>query len=342
MFRLGKIVAAVSLALGVAAVNAGEPWSDLGRNATEAEVAAWDIDIRPDFQGLKPGSGTAEEGEAIFLEKCALCHGDFGESNEYFAPLVLGNITEDDIETGRVAALKDPTRVRTTLMKINNLSTLMDFINRAMPWNAPKTLTTDELYSVTAYLLSLAYIIEPDFELNQDTVHDVQELMPNRNGMTLDHGLWKIDGKPDVVSERCMDNCDDKVEVISSLPDYAKPAHGNLYDQHRIFGPTRGVVYEVEGGEEAPAEESSSASEPPMDLLAGNGCTGCHQVKGKLVGPGFDEVAAKYNGQEGAVAYLANKIRSGGAGVWGNMPMPPMPQVTEEQAETIASWLAGK
>jgi len=341
MFRLVKVIAAVSLALGATNLQANEAWKDLGRNATEAEVAAWDIDIRPDFQGLKPGSGNAEIGEEIFLEKCALCHGDFGESNEYFAPLVLGNITEEDIETGRVAALKDPTRGRTTLMKINNWSTLMDFINRAMPWNAPKTLTPDELYSVTAYILSLAYIIEPDFELNQDTVHDVQQLMPNRNGMTWDHGLWKIDGKPDVVSKRCMKNCADSVEVISSLPDYAKPAHGNLYDQHRIFGPTRGVVYEVEGGEE-PSEEVSAASEPPMDLLAANGCTGCHQVKGKLVGPGFDEVSAKYAGQADAVEYLVGKIRNGGGGVWGGMPMPAMPQVSEEQAKIIASWLAGK
>lgn len=341
MFRLVKVVAAISLALGMASVQASEPWSDLGRKATEAEVAAWDIDIRPDFQGLKPGSGTAEEGEEIFLEKCALCHGDFGESNEYFAPLVLGNITEEDIETGRVAALQDPTRVRTTLMKLNNLSTLMDFINRAMPWNAPKTLTPDELYAVTAYLLSLAYIIEPDFELNQDTVHDVQKRMPNRHGMTWDHGLWKIDGKPDVVSKRCMKNCADKVEVTSSLPDYAKPAHGNLFDQHRLVGPVRGVVYEVEG-DEAAVEETSSANEPPMDLLAGNGCTGCHQIKGKLVGPGFDEISAKYKDQADAIAYLAGKIRSGGGGVWGSMPMPPMPQVTEEQAQTIAGWLAGK
>ncbi len=341
MFKLVKLFAAASLALGVAAAQAADPWASLGRDPTEAEVAAWDIDIRPDFQGLKPGSGNAEEGEELFLEKCALCHGDFGESNEYFAPLVLGNITEEDIENGRVAALKDPTRVRTTLMKINNLSTLMDFINRAMPWNAPKTLTPDELYAITAYLLSLAYIIEPDFELNQDTVHEVQERMPNRNGMTWDHGLWKVDGKPDVVSERCMSHCDDKVEVTSSLPDYAKPAHGNLFDQHRFVGPVRGVVYDVEG-EEALAEETAAASEPPMDLLAGNGCTGCHQMKGKLVGPGFDEVAAKYNGQSDAVAYLAGKIRNGGGGVWGSMPMPPLPQVTEEQATIIASWLAGK
>ncbi len=341
MFKLVKLTAAASLIFGAALAHAQSPWSDLGRNATADEVAAWDIDIRPDFQGLKPGSGNAEDGEAIFIEKCALCHGDFGESNEYFAPLVLGNITEDDIETGRVAALKDPSRVRTTLMKINNLSTLMDFINRAMPWNAPKTLTPDELYSVTAYLLSLAYIIEPDFELNQDTVHEVQERMPNRNGMTTDHGLWDINGKPDVVSKRCMDNCASDVKVASTIPDYAKPAHGSLFDQMRLVGPTRGVVYET-GEPEATEEPTVAANEPPMELLTGNGCTGCHQVKGKLVGPGFDEVGAKYKGQADAITYLAGKIRNGGAGVWGNMPMPPMMQVTEEQATTIATWLANQ
>jgi cytochrome c len=337
MFKSLKLAAAIAVSLGVASVQAADAWKELGRNATADEVAAWDIDIRPDFQGLKPGSGNAIDGEEVWLEKCALCHGDFGDSNEYFAPLVGGNITQEDIETGRVAALNDPARVRSTLMKINNLSTLMDFINRAMPWNAPKTLTTDELYGVTAYLLSLAYIIEPDFELNQDTVHEVQKLMPNRNGMTTDHGLWKIDGKPDVVSKRCMSNCDSDVKVISSIPDYAKPAHGNLFDQNRLVGPVRGVVYAT--GEEEKVVEAPK-DEAPMDLLAANGCTGCHQVDGKLVGPAFNEIKAKYSGQVNAESYLKGKIKNGGQGVWGSMMMPPMAAVSDADRDAIAAWLA--
>ena len=83
---------------------------DLGRPATESEIAAWDIDVRPDFVGLPPGSGDVWAGEEIWLAQCASCHGDFGDSNEIFAPLVLGNITEEDIATGRVASLDGPCR----------------------------------------------------------------------------------------------------------------------------------------------------------------------------------------------------------------------------------------
>ena len=93
-----------------------EGLADLGRPATEGEVAAWDIDVRPDFVGLPPGSGDVWAGEEGWLAQCAACHGDFGDSNEIFAPLVLGNITEEDIATGRVASLTDPAVNRTTLM----------------------------------------------------------------------------------------------------------------------------------------------------------------------------------------------------------------------------------
>ena len=95
-----------------------EGLAELGRPATEAEVAAWDIDVRPDFVGLTPGSGDVWGGEEIWLAQCASCHGDFGDSNEIFAPLVLGNITEEDIATVWVASLTDPAVTRTTLMKV--------------------------------------------------------------------------------------------------------------------------------------------------------------------------------------------------------------------------------
>src|SRR6056300_1434512 len=162
--------------------------NELGRVATDAEVAAWDIDVRPDFKGLPAGSGSVEDGEAIWLDKCAVCHGDFGDSNEVFSPLVLGNITPEDIETGRVAALQDPAVVRTTFMKVSYLSTIWDYINRAMPWNAPKSLSSDEVYALVAYLLNLSYVVDYDFVLSNDNINDIQSMMPNRNGMTTEHG----------------------------------------------------------------------------------------------------------------------------------------------------------
>ena len=81
-------------------------------------------------------------------------------------------------------ALTDAAVVRTTLMKVATLSTIWDYINRAMPWNAPKSLEVDEVYALTAYLLHLGYIVEYDFVLSNENINDVQAQMPNRNGMT--------------------------------------------------------------------------------------------------------------------------------------------------------------
>ena len=131
----------------------------MGRNATGKEVLAWDIDVRPDFKGLPPGSGSVQKGMDVWEAKCASCHGVFGESNEVFSPLV-GGTTAEDIRTGHVARLKDPAFPgRTTLMKVATVSTLWDYINRAMPWNAPKSLSTEEVYAVTAYLLNLGGVV---------------------------------------------------------------------------------------------------------------------------------------------------------------------------------------
>ncbi|MBT5889424.1 MAG: cytochrome c, partial [Halieaceae bacterium] len=146
----------------VAASTLPQGVESIGRLASDAEIAAWDIDVRPDFLGLPEGSGDVWQGEEIWLAQCASCHGDFGDANHIFAPIVLGNITEEDIAQGRVAALQNPAITRTTLMKVPTLSTLWDYIYRAMPWNAPKSLTPDEVYAVLAYILNLGYVVEDD------------------------------------------------------------------------------------------------------------------------------------------------------------------------------------
>ncbi len=325
------------LAVPASAADHNPALDEFGRPATEAELQAWDIDVRPDFEGLPAGSGDAYEGEEIWLEKCAVCHGDFGDSNEVFSPLVLGNVTEQDIETGRVAALLDGVNARTTLMKVATVSTIWDYINRAMPWNEPKSLGSDEVYALVAYLLSLGYVIEPDFVLDQDSIVEVQARMPNRNGMTREHGLWSVGGQPDVVGSDCVSNCNVDTTVTSFLPEYAMNAHGNLKDQMRDYGPFPGL-------QTAPVESSTPTLEiqaaVPMALLTSSGCTGCHQLDRKLVGPAYNTVMEKYAGQADAVSYLATKIKQGGSGVWGTMPMPAMP-LDDSTAETIARWLAG-
>jgi hypothetical protein len=196
--------------------------------------------VRPDFKGLPSGKGSVDQGIEVWEAKCASCHGSFGESNEVFTPLV-GGTTKEDIETGRVGAyIRQDAPQRSTLMKVATVSTLWDYINRAMPWNAPKSLSPDEVYAVLAYLLHLGEIVPADFTLSDKNIAEVQQRMPNRNGMTTKHGMWDIKGKPDVKNVACMKNCTTQITMGSSLPDYARDAHGNLADQNRVIGAVRG------------------------------------------------------------------------------------------------------
>ncbi|MDO8420401.1 MAG: cytochrome c, partial [Rubrivivax sp.] len=243
---LKKIVAtALALAAGVASAQS-TAFQGIGRPATTKELAAWDIDVRPDFKGLPKGSGSVAQGMDVWEAKCASCHGIFGESNEVFTPLV-GGTTKEDVKTGRVARLTDPAYPgRTTLMKVATISTLWDYIHRAMPWNAPKSLKPDEVYAVTAFLLNLGGVLPDDYVLSDRNIVEAQKLLPNRNGMTTQHGLWPgktigNGGKPDVKAVACMKDCVAEPSVASFLPDFARNAHGNLAEQNRAVGAQHGA-----------------------------------------------------------------------------------------------------
>lgn len=330
---------AIGVALSVTFFSSGVQAMDgLGRMATPDEVKAWDIDVRPDFKGLPAGSGDVELGMNVWESKCASCHGVFGESNEVFTPIV-GGTTDADVKSGRVQSLIDGSvPQRTTLMKVPTISTLFDYINRAMPWTNPKTLTSDEVYGVLAYILNLAYIVPEDFVLSNENIAEIQNKMPNRNGMTDKHGMWRVGDKPDVQEKRCMKNCKKDAIVTSFLPEYARDAHGNLADQNRLVGPVRGqvTVAQVEADTE-PVKVAVGEN-----VFNNNGCTACHAINEKRLGPSMKEVAAKYADRTDAVAYLANKIAAGGAGAWGEIPMPPHPQINETDLNSVAQWILGK
>ena len=312
----------------VLAAHAGT-YPGVGRPATPAEIAAWDIDVRPDFKGLPPGKGSVAEGQKVWDAKCASCHGTFGESNEVFTPLV-GGITREDIKTGRVASLKKPDVARTTIMKISTVSTLWDYIHRAMPWNAPKSLKTDEVYAVVAYLLNLGDVLPDDFVLTDKNIAEVQARLPNRNGMTRDHGMWDLKGKPDVANPPCMKDCIAEVKVGSSLPEQAKDSHGDLSQQSRGVGPAR------------PATAATAVSDTTLtDLARRKACLSCHGVDHKVVGPAFRDVAKRYKGQEGIEAKLVEKLKRGGSGSWGPLAMPPNPDLPPADASALVRWVLG-
>lgn len=237
MFRL---ISFSLLLLFAAAATAEDAFRGIGRPATQSEIRAWDIDVRADFTGLPKGSGSVKHGGQVWDAKCASCHGTFGESNS-FSPPIAGGTTSRDIEVGRVAALLVPDEALTTLMKLSALSTLWDYINRAMPWEAPKSLSVEDVYAVSAYILYLGDIVPEDMVLSDTNIAAVQKRLPNRNGLTQSHGLWKVNGKPDVRNLRCMKNCAVEANVASQLPAHARSLQGNLATQNRRIGGVRGV-----------------------------------------------------------------------------------------------------
>ena len=353
-FRKAILTAALMAMAGLAMAQS-DKYPGLGRAATPKEVAKWDIDVRPDFKGLPPGSGTVAKGQDVWEAKCAHCHGIFGESNEVFSALI-GGTTAEDIKTGRVANLsRTDFPGRTTIMKVATVSTLWDYINRAMPWTNPKTLTTEEVYSVTAFLLSLANVVPDDFTLSDKNIAEVQKRMPNRNGMTTAHAMWpgkEFNGaaKPDTANVICMKDCAPEPKHASLLPDFARNAHGNLAEQNRLVGQQKGADTSRPEGKSATAPGAAAPAATPvapkaevnneakvaLALLNKHSCTACHGVDKKVVGPGFNDIAKKHAGK---ADYLAGKIKSGGSGVWGPVPMPPQ-SLPEADAKAIAAWIA--
>lgn len=353
-----KAAVAAALAAAASAAWAANPGASLGRAATPAEIHAWNIDVRPDFKGLPEGKGTVAEGTKLWEAKCASCHGDFADSNAVFPPLVGAfQATKEEMKTGWVSKLANPSEgIGTSMERLSTLSTLFDYIHRAMPWTSPDTLSWDETYSLVDYLLNLSNIVPANFVLTRENVQQVQDQLPNRNGVTWNHGMWpggktvlasgKVLGNggiPDVHATECMKNCAPKPAVASSIPDYAMNTWGNLQDQYRQWGPIRGQVTLSKAElEKAAAAKQAAASDPNakvVSLLKEHGCIACHAMgANKVVGPGYAEVAKKYAGKQTEVAELTQRIIKGGSGTWGSIPMPPQ-SISEGDAKLIAAWL---
>lgn len=168
-----------------------------GETASEAQIAGWDIDVRPDGKGLPEGSGTVDEGMKVYETHCSSCHGTFGEGMGRYPKLAGGD-----------GSLADDRPEKTVGSYWPYASTLWDYIHRTMPFFAPQSLTDDQVYALTAYVLNLSYIVDGDFVANKDTLPKVK--MPNEDGFT-----WQ-DPRPDTRSERCMKDCKDDVAVSDS------------------------------------------------------------------------------------------------------------------------------
>lgn len=313
---------ALALALACAALPALAADYGLGRPATPAEIAEWNIDVRPDGQGLPQGSGSASDGQALYDEKCSVCHGTFGEGGEYMAL------------AGGVGSLKTNTPTRTVGSKLNYATTLFDYIYRAMPFTAPKSLTSDQTYAITAYVLHLNDILPADAVLDQDSLPKVQ--MPNRDGYTRDHGMGSIDGKPDVHNTLCMKDCEKAVEIVSQLPaTFTTQMYGDVSRDFRRYADFASAA-EAAGDSAAHKNAASSAG---LRLAQQHACVACHGIANRIVGPAFHDVAARYKGQADARTALMDKVARGGAGNWGPVPMPPQGAVPEADRKALIDWV---
>ena len=339
MSRLPSVLLALVTLLALPADAQQAPRYGLGRAPTPQEIAAWDIDVRPDGHGVKTGKGTVAQGQKIYDAQCASCHGTFGESNRYMP--IAGGVRKGDLKTGRASMLLQSDGLRTLGTKLNYATTLWDYIFRAMPWANPQSLSVDDTYAVTAYVLHLNEIVPADFELNEKTLLTVR--MPNRNGLTTAHGLGRVQGRPDAQGSLCMKDCVKDVAIASEMPEFARNQNGNLAQQKRPLGPMRGIDtarYDAGKAVAAPAATSTAAASHPSALLARHACTGCHGMTSKIIGPGFNEIATKYEGRADAQVYLSKRIKEGGQGVWGAIPMPPQAGLNDNDADQIARWLA--
>jgi len=181
-----RIAVFAVFALACTASAQAQSSSGIGRAATPAEIAGWNIDVDRDGNNLPPGSGTVSHGSEIFDEQCAACHGARGE----------GGIGDQLVGGQGTLATSKP--VRTVGSYWPYAPTLFDYIRRAMPQNAPQSLSNEEVYAVSAYILHLNGLLPAEATLDAKSLSAIK--MPNRN-------MFSGDSRPDVKNPACMTDC---------------------------------------------------------------------------------------------------------------------------------------
>lgn len=195
-----KSLSILAVVCGVAPVLANP--LGLGRIAAPDEISAWDIDVRPDGLGLPAGSGSVAFGEEVFVENCAACHGDFGEGVGRYPALA-----------GGIGTLQDARPLRTVGSFYPYLSTVWDFINRAMTVGYGPELSDDEIYGVTAYLLYSNDLVGDDFVLSRENFTSIH--LPNEGGFYLDNRA-QVE-LPRFSHHACMSDCKGSVEITMTV-----------------------------------------------------------------------------------------------------------------------------
>ncbi|SFN65463.1 sulfur dehydrogenase subunit SoxD [Roseovarius lutimaris] len=261
MSKFLKFTLLAGFAVSATAVFAGD--YGLGRPALPEEIAAWDVKVMPDGRGLPEGSGDVWTGDEVFAEKCAVCHGDFAEGVGNWPKLAGGWGTLDH---------EDP--LKTVGSYWPYLSTVWDYVNRSMPFGDAQTLSADEVYAITAYILYSNNLVEDDFTLSHENFTEVE--MPNADGFIVDDRAETE--YPKWTGEPCMENCKDEVKitmrarVLDVTPDEEKAEAAPVEAE---------TVAVAEATPEPEAEPEAPAVDPAL-VAAGEKvfkkCKACHQV----------------------------------------------------------------
>ncbi len=184
-----KITATAGLALLASLTIAGSAFAGkYGTPISEADVAAWDIDVStPTGEGLPEGQGTVAEGAKIFAEKCVACHGENAAGGSMYGSMV-----------GGIGSMTKPKRKLTPGSMYPYAPILFDYVRRSMPMTEPQSLSNNEVYALSAYIYNLNGLVPDGATVNAATLKEIK--MPNRDG-------FMVDDRPDVTSTRCMKNC---------------------------------------------------------------------------------------------------------------------------------------
>lgn len=291
--KLTLAAGAAALVISSAAqAPAGERlFPELGATATPEQIKAWDIDVRPDGLGAPSGSGTAVKGEKVYIERCAACHGDFGEARGRYPVLVGGH-----------GSLKEQRPEKTVGSYWPYASTVFDYIKRAMPFGEAQTLTDDEVYAVTAYLLYMNDVIDNDFVLDDTTIGKVE--MPNAAQFFEDP---RPDGQTVKAADLCMKNCKAEIKVLGRAKAIdVTPEKGGASAQKQSAEPA------------SPTQTAAADAAPQGDVQAGKKvfrkCQSCHVIdsdKNKL-GPSLKGILGRTAGSVDGFRY--SKVFKAAAG----------------------------